>query len=871
MYRIPTVTEAQARAVLFFKAQPNAGDTVSIGDFTYTFRTALTDPAVPFEVLIGADTNATATNLANALTTDSGTSVNAGVQYGTATALNIDVKYTLPDTTPIDGMVAPSVGVETISAVDYVFLLIGAVGFGASFNAIQVSESTSAARLLWTYDTLDFAHTTSTYLGGVNATFNTDVEVAATWLEFNDPDTNVFKSPIANDEWNRFYAVSPSQRPTYNTYDRIVANDPFWVLGVPAPGCAVSLTVTGGGNTQTLGNTTTDGSGVVGFADTMYLLQITPAGDTQITDIRFATQADSDELTVSHFAGVLYDDNNGSPGTLLNTGQIVTGIVPGGNTSAFLNPSNLFNNTPYWIGILVDDVITYAGGPVEGGVFNVVSRPQVFTNGPPGEIQSGDVTTGLPGIQLFADLLTSDVLESRAYTYTWVSEYGEEGPPAPPTILDGWSNGVWTLGLWQPPPNDLGILRNLKKLNIYRTVPGAGGQTVFFYVTTLDIGAAEYVDTISNDVVALNDQLLSTNWFPPPENLEGVVVMPNGVVAGFVNNEVWFCEPYRPHAWPPGYVLTVDYPIVGLGVTGGALVVCTSTTPFVITGVTPGQMTQTKCNQVDPCASRGSILGGDNAVTYMSPNGLIQVTPSGIATNTTDLWFTREQWHTLTPPANTRAILLASCYYCLGSVSSDGTDSSQALRGFTIELAQDNTSFTIWPQPGGHRLGFMPLSAPTGFATKNILTDPWTGIGLIVADGKVWWIDFSDTAPTLHTYIWRSKTYQQNTKRNYSAMKAYFAGGATLPTLNPVRLEAAADDPVWNTLPSDRWGFIKSYADTDSDGEFELVDCREIRSSGELMRIVGGFKSDIWAWQILARVPISNIQIGTSVKDLAQT
>ena len=37
------------------------------------------------------------------------------------------------------------------------------------------------------------------------------------------------------------------------------------------------------------------------------------------------------------------------------------------------------------------------------------------------------------------------------------------------------------------------------------------------------------------------------------------------MIAGWKDNEVWFCEPYRPHAWPVKYVVNVDYPIVGLG------------------------------------------------------------------------------------------------------------------------------------------------------------------------------------------------------------------------------------------------------------------------------------------------------------------
>lgn len=49
----------------------------------------------------------------------------------------------------------------------------------------------------------------------------------------------------------------------------------------------------------------------------------------------------------------------------------------------------------------------------------------------------------------------SGVLESRAYTYTFVTPFGEESPPSPPsTVTDGFPNGTWDLSALQiAPPN----------------------------------------------------------------------------------------------------------------------------------------------------------------------------------------------------------------------------------------------------------------------------------------------------------------------------------------------------------------------------------------------------------------------------------
>jgi hypothetical protein len=392
----------------------------------------------------------------------------------------------------------------------------------------------------------------------------------------------------------------------------------------------------------------------------------------------------------------------------------------------------------------------------------------------------------------------------------------------------------------------------------------------------------EFVDTLPDNLVSLNNELVSTNWFPPPTNLQGMVALPNGVFAGWKNNEVWFCQPYQPHAWPPGFVITTDFPVVGLGVMNGALAVLTNTVPYVILGSQPSNMAALKCDKPHPCLSRGSILSGDAAVTYMSPNGLIQVTASGQCINTTDLWFTRERWQQLTPQKYTRAVELASSYFCFGSTSPLGTatDNSVAQQGFTIELAADAQNFTIWPQPGGHRLGFMPLSSHViinGIPQNidNVQLDPWTGIGLIVSNQSVYYYDFSDPVPIPVPYDWVSKVYQNNAKKNYSAFKLFFKVPAAVPAPAGERFEAEPTDPAWATLGATQYAIVKTYADIGVDengnlnGSMVLVDCKEVRRSGEMLRLPAGFKAEQWQFEIVGRVIVTNLQVATSAKELA--
>lgn len=861
VFRVPTVTSAVALSYLVGVANANEGDTVKLGEETYRITAAV---SLPYDVLLGGSASATLANLFLAFTL-TGT---LGVTYGTGTCVNtaINIATSAQTTNNFGAGVVP-------------VLQMNAPDTGAAFNVTVVAESTGHARLAWVSGLGALSYTT-TFSGGVNATFDSTItSLAATWLEFLDPDTNVMRSPTVNDQFGRYYFASPSLPPEYNTTPRIQAGQPPFQLGVPPPGCNPGVTPTGGGNVALLGfNTSSTGNSYAPGSNVLILTQVNPSGAMNLNDISMMPAATN---PVALFAGVVYADNNGQPGALLNTGAIVQGCVSGtAVVSSFVNPTGLLINTPYWIGIIMDSNVAIQQATNVIGSFEIASN--TFGNGPP-QAAPG-MSGGIPQLQIWGDLTTSSVLEARAYVYTWVSAYQEEGPPSPPTIVTGWTNAAWTIDLFTPTTDDQGVIRNLQFARVYRTVPGTNGQTVFYWVCDVNLSSGAVVqsnniqgsgdgqgnvvavtggivDTMDSSVIALNTQLPSSLWFPPPEGLQGILSMPNGIAVGFKANEVWFSEAYLPHAWPPGYVLTTEFPVVGIGINGQSAIICTAKTPYIATGVNPASMSLTKIEFPEPCISRGSVLSTDNGVYYCSPNGLILVKQDGTATNTTELWITRERWRSLTPSKNVRAVMLVSSYFAFGSTA--GADVSVAQKGFTIELSQDNASFTIWPQPGGHRLGFNGLTAPGLFNVDNVLIDSWTGTGLLVQNGSVYYYDFADAAPTITPYTWRSKKFQQTTKRNFEVVKIYFSVPPGTPAQNAVRNQSATLDASWNALTPGQYGILRVFADD------VLVTTREIRTSAELLRILSGFKADTWQFEVTSIMNISNIQVATSVKDLA--
>lgn len=732
---------------------------------------------------------------------------------------------------------------------------------GQAYNNTGVAESTSRVRMSWLQD-LVLTDQTNTFVGGANAVAATTIDTPTQWLEFLDRDTNVLRTPVTGDSFKRYYFSSPSVQPQYNTTSRIQEGKPPFLLGIPAPGCAPALSVTGGGNAATLGNATSDSTNQFdSLTDTLWLMPVFSQGQQAVQDIQFQSVASDTPTPDEAFVGVIYADLNGAPGALLAIGQPNTGtvITPGPLLSQFATPYQMLADTPYWIGIcfsvmgqtiacqLADDT---GAGTLVTGVGQSADVP----------VLSPVVTPANVNIQMWADVLNNAALESRAYVYTWVSEYGEEGPPSPPTVNDGWSNGVWTVEFFTPPPSDMGALRNIQMVNIYRTVSGVQGNTTYFFVDSVDIGMTKYVDAITDDIVAEQLILPSISWFPPPEGLLGMASMPNGIFVGFKANEIWFSEPYRPHAWPPEYVLTCDFPVVGIGVSGQSVVACTNNFPVICTGVRPGSMSQVKVPRSEPCLSRGGIVSTDKGVYFASTNGLILVNPSAnTAENRTEGWVTREKWSLYVPDGEVRAQQLISSYHCFSVMDQTG---------FTVELSEvsDKESFGIYPQPGGHRLGFGTLFSPNGYNVDNMLTDPWTSIVMLIQNGGVYIYDFEDTAPTYQTYLWRSKKIQLPHKDNFAAFRVWFdipPGGPTSPAA-----PRAVGIPTYSAqvgLPfvPGMFGVVRVLAD----GKY--VTERELRHSAELMRVTSGYKATTWQFEVEGVVSVSNIKAATSVKELA--
>lgn len=426
------------------------------------------------------------------------------------------------------------------------------------------------------------------------------------------------------------------------------------------------------------------------------------------------------------------------------------------------------------------------------------------------------------------------IVISRSYVYTFVSAYGEEGPPSPATVKTGNEGETWNLVI-PDPTTAQSTGRNITKKNIYRTITSSAGVATYFYVDQIAVGTTAYADTKTDDEISANNQLESTGWSPPDSTFKGWVAMPNGIIAAWKDNEVWFCEPYRPHAWPAEYAVAVDYPVVGCGVLGQTLVICTTGSPWTATGVHPSVMSLAKINSYEPCVSRASIISTPSGVIYASPNGLVIAVP-GQVTPLTNTLIGPAKWQSLNTTSKLRALQFNTAYLAYEAPST-------STKGLLIDTA-----------PNYSRNGYVTLSDTA--ALTNVFADPWSSQPLMIKGGALYTLDQPDSTNLL-PYKWRSKIFKMNKKENLGAVKVYFTVPTGAPTLTTV-----VTNPT--TLTSTMYGIFRVYCDG------VLRYSRELRTSGEEFRLPSGYKAEEWQFEVEARVIVTDIQVASSSRELAR-
>lgn len=229
------------------------------------------------------------------------------------------------------------------------------------------------------------------------------------------------------------------------------------------------------------------------------------------------------------------------------------------------------------------------------------------------------------------------------YAYTWVTDLDEESEPSNLSnelIVD--TSATVTLSGFSAAPAG----RRVNRMRIYRSQTSALGSTELYFIHERPVSSAAFTDVIEDNPI--NELLPSADYNPPPADLQGLIALPNGMMAAFVGKRLYFSEPWRPHAWPEKYILTVDFEIVGLGCFGSSVAVMTKGHPYVAQGLTPDSMTLERLRVNLPCVSAQGIVDLGYAVAYPSPEGLVTISLNGTSVPSKQV-MTMDQWRMMQP------------------------------------------------------------------------------------------------------------------------------------------------------------------------------------------------------------------------------
>lgn len=231
--------------------------------------------------------------------------------------------------------------------------------------------------------------------------------------------------------------------------------------------------------------------------------------------------------------------------------------------------------------------------------------------------------------------------EARAYVYTYVNIYNEEGPPsgyAITTLIPTFEVDITVT------KDSISDYAPIKEIRIYRTPSGAD-VTDFYYVGSINVlsqsGSVVFKDTV--DGALLNELLTSTNYYAPP-NIGGLSLLPNGILIAADQKNIYFSEPYKPWAWPPEYAKPLPNEIMGGVVLGSGALITTKAQPYIVSGVSPDAMTVSKINVDQAGVSKWSIAIVDGIIAYASHDGIVLVNGATGSLAESQNFFTREVW-----------------------------------------------------------------------------------------------------------------------------------------------------------------------------------------------------------------------------------
>jgi hypothetical protein len=331
--------------------------------------------------------------------------------------------------------------------------------------------------------------------------------------------------------------------------------------------------------------------------------------------------------------------------------------------------------------------------------------------------------------------------------------------------------------------------------------------------------------------------LRTTDYEAPPENMQGITVLHNEIMAGFVGNDLYFSEPGQYHAWPSQYRRSFEYDIVALAAFGGLLLVLTKGYPYLVEGSTPASMVPQKLVVMYPCLSADSVTQTSFGVVWATHDGLAVFGSNTASQLLTKAIHHSDTWNDEIKPAE-----------IVGAVFKENYIASAASTALTLESVSEG-------EEAG--LSFVDLDFTfTAAWYDNEANVLYTVSG---TDGDIYQWDDRNQQPMAAR--WKSKVYVSPAPVNLGAARVI------------ADYDGKSASPLWEA-DDDTWNLSETFWDGGASLTFNLYINKQLvftteRTDSGIFRLPAGYKSDTFEVEVISPLRVRSIHIAETPTGLA--
>jgi hypothetical protein len=468
--------------------------------------------------------------------------------------------------------------------------------------------------------------------------------------------------------------------------------------------------------------------------------------------------------------------------------------------------------------------------------------------------------------------ITADVTYVMSFVRTWSDGTIDESGPSPVSnslTLNARPTSVTLPDGTMATEEDYGITHK----RLYRS---EGGN--YFFVSESIFATASATDNVLTQ--NLGDAIETIAYLPPPDAMDGLIVLPNGVHAGFKGKTVYLSDPYRPHAYPLVNQHSFSWDVVALANVGSSILVLTKAYPYIGRGIDPAAYAFKREPGLLACASARSVASGEYGVFWAAPMGLCLF--DGATTKViTREFMTREEWRERYYPDTIHGLVHDGHYF--GWFQTDTDDAGRKVGGGFV-LDKTERAFLVDTDEYVDAAYVIPERTELWFVRRNTLDQNWT---------YQW--DAVPGAPS--TYQWKSKEFISVSLENYAFAQVFADFAEGLTPAEEAAIQAQIDAALaYNALQTRTFGELgggiintqmlngdavllippslddfvigtvtfKYWAD----GALKLL--KEI-SSNDPFPLPSGFMAERHEFEVSGRVRLSEVTLASSMEELAQT